>query len=542
MATADLRSAARSASKHPARVIVAAILLPVVGGPTTFAAVSAGALIEIFARNLAEPIFVAAFTASALFILLFGPPATIATFFTDRRLLLLISSPVSVAQVYNARLMTGLGAYLLVAWPLLMLVSGYGMAAHAGIGYLAAALLIVLAWLLGIVGIQVAGLSLLLRAIPARLVRDSVVIGGALLAAGAAVLQLSLAGLGTSSVRPPSLDALSQGGSGLPAATRALDWLPAVWPARALIRLGAMDYGGGLAWMALLLTVATVCVIAGGAGYSRSFAAGAAVFGEGGSQLGRRQRPARNGRAATAGPAAPLRAMLTKDWIGLRRDVRRLSGVIPGLIFGVGYPLLLSPGATGGGADGFDFGIRLFAVSTFPLMLASTLGVAAIAGEGRAFLLLVSSPRSPWWLVRSKLAFAAPPVVAGGAIVSAVVLLAHGTDPATSLACAVFVGWLGAGFATVSVAGGAIWSSFQDGPTAGRMSLDGVVMVLVGSFSHGALSAAGLVAIIFATRTEGPAAMLLLTASLVAFVAAAVVCIAFLRGAVARLSRLEPGS
>src|SRR6202171_2787202 len=70
----------------------------------------------------------------------------------------------------------------------------------------------------------------------------------------------------------------------------------------------------------------------------RTMLAGLGVFG-GPQALWKRSSANKVPSVAKTGTASPARAIARKDWLGYRRDIRRLSRLLPALLFPIGYGL-----------------------------------------------------------------------------------------------------------------------------------------------------------------------------------------------------------
>jgi ABC-2 type transport system permease protein len=208
-------------------------------------------------------------------------------------------------------------------------------------------------------------------------------------------------------------------------------WSPLAWAGGGLLHLGKGNWLAGFGQIALSLTLT-------GAIFVFSLLAAERLYYSGWASLqnqGRRRKPAQ-ANAADAKIAgivghlgnifpAPVRAVVTKDWLVLRRDLRNLSQLVTPLIIGIVYAFMILRG--GGGAtpepsNAPAWMLRLFesaqsyasvGLSLFVgWMLLGRLAGMGFSQEGRSYWLLKTSPIRTGQLIAAKFLVAYLPTLA----------------------------------------------------------------------------------------------------------------------------------
>jgi ABC-2 type transport system permease protein len=199
-------------------------------------------------------------------------------------------------------------------------------------------------------------------------------------------------------------------------------WSPMAWAG-----LGLVDLGKGN-WLPAAGLLALTLILTGGVFYAALVISERMYFtGWSSLQNNRRRikvrRPAQSAEATQVKPTGfaagliptPIRAILLKDLLVYRRDLRNLSQLITPLILGVVYAIgLLQPGGRGfegrGEAPGWFMnamsGIMLYADVALALFLGWML-VARLAGlgfshEGKSYWMLKAAPLSTRQLLTAK--------------------------------------------------------------------------------------------------------------------------------------------
>lgn len=199
-------------------------------------------------------------------------------------------------------------------------------------------------------------------------------------------------------------------------------WSPLAWAGHGLIALGKADWPAAVG----LLTAA---ILAAGGTFFAALVLSERLYFTGWSRMqnNRRRRLPSAPEQAAAGERgrvmqrlsgmipAPVRAILVKDWLSYRRDLRNLSRLITPLILGVVYAIgLLRPGGQGieGDANTPAFviemmrGILLYgdvALAFFlGWLLAANLAGASLSMEGKSYWVIKSSPLAPGQLLTAK--------------------------------------------------------------------------------------------------------------------------------------------
>ena len=454
-------------------VALAAALLVggfVIGG----GAFSLGVAVGHFLAVARDPIIAGGFTTLSVLMLVVGFPTVIATFYVGRDLLQLILAPVRPRDIFAARAVLAMSANLLISAILLAAVLGVGVGAAAPLPYYGLAIVLVLNQVLVVTAFQALVMSIILRWIPARLARDVAAAVAGLTGAGFYLAwNLNLRQSFTSR-RGPDLTNLTN-------LVHHVDWIPSAWPGHALSAAADGNFGGAFTWSALAIGLGVVLVLAAELLYARTLLAGLGVFGSVPAPW--RRAPRRAIRVVRAGAGSPLRAMARKDWLGYRRDIRRLSRLLPALLSPIGYAFaFLRPGR---GAVGFWS--EALVVAFVSMFMATALGTPSIPGERRGFQLLRMAPIRTSQVMRAKIAITLPPVVALTVVFSVVVSAVTGSAAQAPVLVAMSL-WLGLGFVAISVSSGAIDPRFDSPDDRRAVGLLGTLCGIGGSVGFGLLS------------------------------------------------------
>jgi hypothetical protein len=396
-----------------------------------------------------DAILAGGFTGLSVLMLVVGFPTVIASFFVGRDLLQLVLAPVRPIEIFVARLVLAMSANILISSILLMATLGVGVGSGAPPVYFLLAIVLVLVQVLVITALQATLMSLVLRWIPARLARDVAAAVAGLAGAGFYVLwNLNL----RQSFSPRSHPDLAN----LTSTVRSIEWLPSAWPGHALSGVIAGDYVSGAIWSLFSLLLAAIVMGAAALLYERTLLAGLGVFG-GPQALWRRGAAPQPVAPARRGAGSPTRAIARKDWLGYRRDIRRLSRMLPAFLFPIGYGLtFFRPGRSVAG-----FWTEIFLVAFISMFLSSALATPSIPSEKRGFQLLRMAPMTMWQVIRAKVVLTLPPVLALTLLFSFVVATVGGGGIAQLAGMAVLVTWLGVGFVSIGVSAGGIDPQFE---------------------------------------------------------------------------------
>ncbi len=239
-----------------------------------------------------------------------------------------------------------------------------------------------------------------------------------------------------------------------------------------------------LALSALMLAAAAIL-------YERTLLSGLGVFG--GPQAVWRRGIAKPISVAARGAGSPSRAIALKDWLGYRRDIRRLSRLLPAFLFPLGYGLsFIRPGRSIGG-----FWTEVFLVAFISMFLSSALATPSIPSERRGFQLLRMAPMTMWHVIRAKVMLTLPPVLVLTLLFSVVVVTVGGSGIAQFAGMAVLVMWLGVGFVSIGVCAGGIDPRFDAADDRRAVGLLGTLAGLGGALGFGLLSVTAFALFVF---------------------------------------------
>ncbi len=409
----------------------------------------------------------------------------------------LLAAPVPIRAVFVAKVVQAVapvfGLFSLFGLPVLV---GLGLAR----GYLPLYYPLVLVAMVGL-ALAAAGLSALLvmlvvRVVPPRRAAEILAFVGAIL-----VVSVSQAGnLG---------HAMGDGGGGPSGATvsgilllASAPWLPLNWVGEGLVQLGEGHWLTGLPLAGLALALAFAAFWGAVVTAERWYYSGWA-----GMQVVER-RPSR--RASAAGPVGdtgtavpwlarrvsqPLWALVWRDVLTLRRDLRNLSQLVTPLILGIVYTILLlgggGPGQAGPGAPGelsgpiHDLlGFSSVGMSLFVgWMLLTRLALSGFSREGRSYWLVKTAPVSSDQLLAAKFVIAYVPVFALSLAFNVVIAIVRQMSAPQLVYSVVASGMCLAGMTGILLAFGVLSANFTwDDPrrmSGGAMGCAGQVWAIV---------------------------------------------------------------
>jgi hypothetical protein len=400
----------------------------------------------------------------------------IASLFVGRDLLQLVLAPVRPIEIFAARLVLAMSANVLISSILLMATLGVGVGSGAPVPYFVLAVVLVFLQVLVITALQATLMSLVLRWIPARLARDVAAAVAGLAGAGFYIAwNVNL----RQSFSPRSHPDLAN----LTSAVHSIEWLPSAWPGHALSGLIAGDYASAATWSLFSLLLAALVMGAAAILYERTLLAGLGVFG-GPQAVWRRGAGKQPVALARPGAGSPTRAIARKDWLSYRRDIRRLSRLLPAFLFPIGYGLtFFRPGRSVAG-----FWTEIFLVAFISMFLSSALATPSIPSEKRGFQLLRMAPMTMWQVIRAKVVLTLPPVLALTLLFSFVVATVGGGGIAQLAGMAVLVTWLGVGFVSIGVSAGGIDPQFEAADDRRAVGLLGTFTGLGGALGFAVLT------------------------------------------------------
>src|SRR5216683_3248475 len=474
----------RLIKRNPARLVIIAIALLVAGVFLGGGAFAIGATAGHFLPFALDTLLAAGFTGLSLLMLVVGFPTVIASLFVGRDLLQLVVAPVRTRDIFVARLMTAVTANLLLSFLLAAVVLGVGAGAGAPWFYFPMALLLIAVQVLVVTSLQAILMTVILRWVPAKLARD----------VAAAVAGLTGAGLYLA--------------SNLTSVVQRIDWLPTTWPGHALSATLQGSTASALVWTLAALALAALLVAIAELLYARTLLFGLGVFGATTTVWGRRRRrPIKPASPLTAGAlqaradsptwwgaqGSPYFAIAKKDWLGFRRDVRRLTRLLPAMLLPLGYAAALSQPARN--LSGFWSNVAL--VTFLSMFMSSALATPSIPSERRGFQLLRLAPLTMWQLLCAKVFIALPVVLATMLVFSVAVAVASKSGATQLLELLIFGVWLAAGFVSISVSGGAIDPHFEATDDRRSVGVLGSLTSIGGSLGFSVVSIGALALFLF---------------------------------------------
>jgi hypothetical protein len=471
--------------RSPVRLALLGIFLLVgavfIGGGAFTVGAAAGHFLPI-AR---DTILTGGFTSLSVLMLVIGFPTVIATFFVGRELLQLVLAPVRPLDIFVARLVLAMSANLLISSILLMGTLGVGVGSGAPIVFYPLTVVLIFIQVLVVTALQAILMSIVLRWVPARIARD----------VAAAVAGLSGAGFYLAwninlrqSFSPRNHPDLSN----FTSLVNHVEWLPSAWPGHALSAVIAGNPSEAMTWVLFSVVLAVLVLAIAEILYRRTLLTGLGVFG-GPPAIWRRGAAKQVIAVARQGAASPFRAIALKDWLSYRRDIRRLSRMLPAFLFPIGYAFaFLRPSRSI-----TSFWTEVFLVGFISMFMSTALATPSIPSERRGFQLLRMAPMTMGQVIRAKIMLTLPPVLVLTFIFSMVVATVSASGGAQYLELAILVLWLGTGFVAVGVSAGAIDPRFDASDDRRAVGLVGTLAGLAGTLGFGLLSVGALALLVF---------------------------------------------
>jgi len=448
-------------------------------------AFTVGAAAGHFLPIARDTILTGGFTSLSVLMLVIGFPTVIATFFVGRELLQLVLAPVRPLDIFVARLVLAMSANLLISSILLMGTLGVGVGSGAPIVFYPLTVVLIFIQVLVVTALQAILMSIVLRWVPARIARD----------VAAAVAGLSGAGFYLAwninlrqSFSPRNHPDLSN----FTSLVNHVEWLPSAWPGHALSAVIAGNPSEAMTWVLFSVVLAVLVLAIAEILYRRTLLTGLGVFG-GPPAIWRRGAAKQVIAVARQGAASPFRAIALKDWLSYRRDIRRLSRMLPAFLFPIGYAFaFLRPSRSI-----TSFWTEVFLVGFISMFMSTALATPSIPSERRGFQLLRMAPMTMGQVIRAKIMLTLPPVLVLTFIFSMVVATVSASGGAQYLELAILVLWLGTGFVAVGVSAGAIDPRFDASDDRRAVGLVGTLAGLAGTLGFGLLSVGALALLVF---------------------------------------------
>jgi len=475
----------RLLKRGPVRLALLGLLLLVAAVTIGGAVFAAGATAGEFLPTARDTMLAGGFTALSVLMLVVGFPTVIATLFVGRDLLQLVLAPVRPMDIFLARLLLAMSANLLISSLVLMGTLGIGVGSGAPPAFYPLALILIFVQVLIVTALQAILMSLVLQWIPARLARDVAAAVAGLAGAGFYLAwNLTLRQSFTPRSRPDL--------SNLKSTLQNVEWLPSAWPAHALSAVIAGSAGTAVIWLAFSLALAVLAIAAAGILYRRTLLAGLGVFG-GPQAVWKRSTAKPAVVVARRGAGSPARAIALKDWLSYRRDIRRLSRMLPAFLFPIGYALtFLRPSRSING-----FWTEVFLFGFIAMFMSSALATPSIPSEKRGFQLLRMAPMTMWQVIRAKVALTLPPVLVITLLFTIVVAAASGSGFGQVAELAVLVIWLCVGFVSIGVSAGGIDPRFDASDDRRAVGVVGTLAGLGGALGFGLLSVGAFALFVF---------------------------------------------
>ena len=482
----------RLLGRGPGRLALLGVFMLVAAVFIGGGAFTVGAAAGHFLPVTRDTILTGGFTSLSVLMLVIGFPTVIATFFVGRELLQLVLAPVRPIDIFAARLLIAMSANLLISSILLMATLGVGVGSGAPLAYYPLAVFLIFVQVLVVTALQAILMSVVLRWVPARVARD----------VAAAVAGLSGAGFYLAwniSLRQSFSQRDHPDLTNVTSLVSHVEWLPSAWPGHALSAIIAGKTAEAATWVTFSLLFGVIVLAMAEILYRRTLLTGLGVFG-GPQPIWRRGAAKQATAVARAGAASPFRAIALKDWLSYRRDIRRLSRMLPAFLFPIGYAFaFLRPSRSA-----TSFWTEVFLVGFISMFMSTALATPSIPSERRGFQLLRMAPMTMAQVIRAKIMLTLPPVLVVTLIFSMVVATVSGSSVAQYVELAVLVVWLGTGFVSVGVSAGAIDPRFDASDDRRAVGIVGTLAGLGGTLGFGLLSVGTLALLVFGyTASQG---------------------------------------
>ena len=381
----------------------------------------------------------------------------------------LLAAPIPIRAVFLSKLLQAIiPNFALVCLLALPLLFGLGAASGYSAAYYPLAVTVLAALSLAGAGISSLLVMGIVRLFPARRVAEVLGFVGAFL-----TILCSQSGQ-FANLSDASGDRLAQ--------TAALvtrfdtPWSPLAWAGRGVVAIGAGQWWPGAGMLLTTLALSCVVFVIALVAAERLYYSGWASV----SVASTRRRPARlasrgaRKSAARRRRASPVRAIVAKDFILLRRDLRNLSQLITPVLMGVIYTVLLIRGGGGpspeeaplppGFLQGFD-DLLIFGDMAIALfvgwMLLGRLAMMAFSQEGRYYWLLKAAPVSAGQVLGAKFSVAMIPATALGWMFLLALAVGRGVALGDALFSFVVVGLCYAAVTGVNLAIGVVGAVFD---------------------------------------------------------------------------------
>jgi ABC-2 type transport system permease protein len=344
----------------------------------------------------------------------------------------LLSSPVPIRAVFVTKLLQAvLPNFGLIALFGLPVLFGLGISGHYKILYYPLVLLSMIAIALAAAGLSSLLVMLVVRVLPPRRAAEILGFFSAIL-----IFTISQAGNLYNSFNHDVQISGQQVNSLITLLLRFnTAWLPLNWAGQGLVAVGEGRWLTGLLLVTLTLAGCTVAFLFALATAERWYYSGWAGM----QVITRKKNPTRVVHKAPSAETipgleglipAPVRAIIWKDALLLRRDLRNLSQLITPLIFGVIYTVMFlrpgSPMTSGTGEMPEWFAGVISTVTTYGniamslfvgWMLLARLSGMAFSSEGKNYWILKSAPLPARYMLVAKFMVAYLPTLALGLLV-----------------------------------------------------------------------------------------------------------------------------
>ncbi len=377
-----------------------------------------------------------------------GLGSTLALLYTSSDLELLMSAPIPPRSVYALKLLESVQSLLLPSLLSLSCIIAYGVSVGASWPYYPLALLGFACLLFLLAALSMLAIMLIVRVLPAQRTREVWLLLFAILTTLLWGGWMLSANNGRTDVMQQLVDnqaTVSQVG-------RALAWSPSGWLARALTAWPEQEWASLALNLGLLMVASGAAIYVGYVVYQRAFYVGWSQLQE---QSSRRQKqPERRGSPvslATSLLPMQIRGVVSKEWIEMPRDIRRLSRLFLPIMMGVVYVYSTASSDIARQLPGSAIWMSMALMPLVPFFMTLYQAVVSIAAEGRNMALLALAPLSGLQVLWAKFWAALGPTLLIAEATTLVAALVLGASPGQILLFALAVAWFTVGFVAIGI-------------------------------------------------------------------------------------------
>jgi len=411
-------------------------------------------------QGAAEAMLATTFSGLVTFALFWGIGYILNQLYVSSDLELLLAAPIPPRTVYGFKLVEGMQSMLLPGALSAASLLAYGAATGGDALYYVLALVGFGALLALLASLAMVAVMLMVRVLPAQRTREiwtmlwTIVVG--IIWVVWMVSSRGQEGNAWAQLLMRNDPVVSQAGA-------VLGWSPAGWLARTLVAWQAGFADTALLYLAVLVGTSALCVLLGYRVYRRAFYRGWSSMQEAASRRPKAAR--RSGRDPLSALLAPLppqhRAIISKEWRSLPRDLRRLSTLLFPILMGAVYVYMTATGELSSAMPEATIWITMAITPLVPFFMSIYNTVGTMGLEGQQFALLRAAPIPSARLLWAKFWATLGPTLLVSEVIALVTALALGASLAQALLALLSMGWFCAGFTAIGVGASTVDPNFR---------------------------------------------------------------------------------